>query len=120
MQATQFSGAGISIGLTNRRAEWKRGIRGKRLPFPDQSSSEVGNFLPVTAQKRSCSLKNGKISPLVALCRKANFPVAWNHLSSDYGVGSSDVDEFLDSDIVETDLVTKGDHACSGSGVEAS
>lgn len=119
MQAAQFSGSSLSNGLTNRHTERNAATRRKRFPFPDQCSSEVGNFSPVDAQKRSCSLENGRFSPLVACFRKANFPVIRNQLSSDYGVGSPDVDEFPSPYTVENDPITKEGNGCIGSGKEA-
>ncbi|KAK4757161.1 hypothetical protein SAY87_007288 [Trapa incisa] len=119
MHASQVSGTGISIGLSNRVNQRKRATGRRRSTLSDHSSSEVGEVSPLTVQKISHSSENGKVFSAVAFRRRANFPVAWNNLSSDYGAGFSNVDEFLDSDTVETDLVTKTDYGGFGSEAEA-
>ncbi|KAF8013190.1 hypothetical protein BT93_I1156 [Corymbia citriodora subsp. variegata] len=106
MSAARLAGASVSNGLTSRRSEPSAAIgRRRRLLAPFRASG-VCSFSALVDRERfyrsGCRLssaKRGKYSPLSLR----------SQLSSDFGVGSTDVDEYVGSSFVGEELPPRDD-----------
>ncbi|VVA26549.1 PREDICTED: DETOXIFICATION [Prunus dulcis] len=105
MAATQFRGGALSGGLTTRVSDHIPTTKRARL-FNSLNQSEAGKFGALSGGKDlsnanvvgGCSLSathRALCSPLLTRRRRPCFPVVANQLSSDVGVGSSEVKEKL-------------------------
>ncbi|BFG42440.1 hypothetical protein CerSpe_287130 [Prunus speciosa] len=105
MAATQFRGGALSGGLTTRASDHNPTTKKARL-FNSLKQSEAGKFGALSGRKDlsnanvvgGCSLSathRALCSPLLTRRRRPCFPVVANQLSSDIGVGSSEVKEKL-------------------------
>ncbi|PQQ15638.1 protein DETOXIFICATION 45 chloroplastic isoform X1 [Prunus yedoensis var. nudiflora] len=105
MAATQFRGGALSGGLTTRASDHNPTTKKARL-FNSLKQSEAGKFGALSGGKDlsnanvvgGCSLSathRALCSPLLTRPRRPCFPVVANQLSSDIGVGSSEVKEKL-------------------------
>lgn len=105
MAATQFRGGALSGGLTTRSSDHNPTTKKARL-FNSMKQSEAGKFGALSGRKDlsnanvggGCSLSathRALGSPLLTRRRRPCFPVVANQLSSEVGVGSSEVKEKL-------------------------
>lgn len=105
MAATQFRGGALSGGLTTRASDHNPTTKKARL-FNSLNQSEAGKFGALSGRKDlsnanvvgGCSLSathRALCSQLLTRRRRPCFPVVANQLSSDVGVGSSEVKEKL-------------------------
>ncbi|PQQ11311.1 protein DETOXIFICATION 45 chloroplastic isoform X1 [Prunus yedoensis var. nudiflora] len=105
MATTQFRGGALSGGLTTRASDHNPTTKKARL-FNSLKQSEAGKFGALSGRKDlsnanvvgGCSLSathRALCSPLLTRRRRPCFPVVANQLSSEVGVGSSEVKEKL-------------------------
>lgn len=119
MAATQFRGGAPSTGFRTRMSN-RNSITKKDGMFNSLHQTEARNFVALNNRKDlsnanvegGCNLSythRSLYSRLVTHRRRTSFPVVSNQMSSDYGVGCSEVEEKLILEEVYSPLTTPSD-----------
>lgn len=119
MAATQFRGGAPSAGFRTRTSN-HNSITKKDGMFNSLHQTEARNFVALNNRKDlsnanvegGCNLSythRSLYSRLVTHRRRTRFPVVSNQMSSDYGVGCSEVEEKLILEEVYSPLTTPSD-----------